>query len=185
MYVRRQAGTDPAPIRGVTIMAHWSFRPLGLARAAAVGAVVAASLAGATTAGAASDDPPLLDHQVAEHLLAGQAARFRFTYGGPGDVAEIVVLPARDGAQLDVRVLGPDEAPVEVYGQSAGKLAIKDDVVTGEAGIYTVEVTNRDQAAVDFLIDEDEAPLSGEMPTNTIARPGDAGSDVVPVAGGG
>ncbi|HZQ98027.1 MAG TPA: hypothetical protein VFC93_04330 [Chloroflexota bacterium] len=166
-------------------MAHWSFRPLGLARAAAVGAVVAASLAGATTAGAASDDPPLLDHQVAEHLLAGQAARFRFTYGGPGDVAEIVILPARDGAQLDVRVLGPDEAPVEVYGQAAGKFAIKDDVVTGEAGIYTVEVTNRDQAAVDFLIDEDEAPSSGEMPTNTIARPGDAGSDVVPVAGGG
>ena len=138
----------------------------GLTRAAALGAVVAGSLASTGAAMAAPGDPVALDHQLAEHLgPAGQAA-FQFQYGGTGDLAQIVVLPTGGlASQLAVRVLGPDRQPVELYDGGSTSAAIKDEVVAGPAGTYTVEVTNQDgQSAADFAISEQETPIatSGE-----------------------
>jgi hypothetical protein len=134
----------------------------GLTRAAAVGAVVAGSLASTSTALAAPDDPVALDHQLAEHLGPGDRAAFQFRYGGAGDLAQIVVLPTGGVAsQLVVSVLGPDRQPVELYDGGSTAAAIKDDVVSGPAGTYTVEVTNQDgQSAADFAISEQETPIA-------------------------
>src|SRR5436190_785390 len=97
---------------------------LSLLRGVAVGAVAMGSLATAATALAAPADAPVLDHQLTSHLGAGQVARFQFEYGGSGDVAEITLLPAVGPAQLGVRVLGPDQAPVQSYDSEQTSAAI-------------------------------------------------------------
>ena len=92
------------------------FHRMSLARGAAVGAVLVGSLVGATTALASPGDALALDHQLTQHLGPSQQALFTFHYGGPGDVAQIVLLPsAGTAAQLSVKVLGIDQSPVELY----------------------------------------------------------------------
>src|SRR5436190_1179015 len=127
---------------------------MDLTRAAAVGAVAVGTLASAGTALASPGDAALLDRQLTEHLGPGAQAAFQFRYGGAGDLAELVVLPTVGGAsQLSVQVLGPDRQPVETYDGGSTDAAIKDDLVTGPPGTYTVEVTNQDgQAAAEFAI---------------------------------
>src|SRR5262249_12265265 len=58
-------------------------------------------------------------------------------------------------------VIGPDNQAVELYDGGSTAAAIKDDVVNGPAGTYTVEVTNQDgQAASDFAISEQEKTVA-------------------------
>src|SRR5437870_8254486 len=117
---------------------------MSLARTAAVGAVVAGALAGTGTVLAAPGDPVVLDHQLAEHLGPAGRAAFQFQYGGAGDLAQIVLLPTGGVAsQLSVHVLGPDGQPVALYDGGSTDAAIKDEIVSGPTGTYTVEVTNQ------------------------------------------
>jgi hypothetical protein len=134
----------------------------GLTRAAAVGAIAVASLASAGTALASPGDATVLDHQLSQHLAPGGQAAFQFQYTGTGDLAELVVLPTSGVAsQLSLRVLGPDNQAVELYDGGSTAAAIKDNVLEGPAGTYTVEVTNQDgQAASDFAISEQETPVA-------------------------
>src|SRR5262245_43554273 len=110
---------------------------------------------------AAPGDATPLDHQLSAHLGPGGQATFQFRYGGAGDLTELIVVPTSGGAaQRAVRVLGPDQQSVELYDGGSTDAAIKDDVVSGPAGTYTVEVTNQDgQAASDFAISAQEKPI--------------------------
>jgi hypothetical protein len=145
----------------------------GAFRITAIGAIAAASLAAATTASAAPADAPVLDHQLTQRLAAGQSATFQFPYGGAGDVTEIAILPMAGPANLAVRVVAPNQQPAEVVADNNG-VAIKDQVVDGPAGMYTVEVTNQDQAATDFTIDAEQHELGGstEVDPNSMQTDG-------------
>src|SRR5262245_28718498 len=142
---------------------------IGLTRVAAIGALAVGSLASAGTALASSGGATVLDHQLSQHLAPGGQADFQFQYGGAGDLAELVVLPTSGGvSQLSLRVIGPDNQAVELYDGGSTAAAIKDDVVNGPAGTYTVEVTNQDgQAASDFAISEQEKTVAaGDSSSN-------------------
>jgi hypothetical protein len=137
-----------------------------LARALAVGAIATSALTGVAAANAAPLDATILNHQVVQHLAPGASAEFQLPYAGNGDVAEIAILPTMGTPNLSVHVLGPDNQPVETYSDNAG-LAIKDDLVKGDAGTYTVQVVNDDQTAVDFAIGADEHPLATDAASDS------------------
>ena len=135
-----------------------------LTRAAAIGAVVVGSLTGAATALAAGPDTAVpLDHQMEQHLGPSGQATFQFHYAGSGDLAQITLLPsgASVASQLSVKVLGPDNQPVELYDAGSTDAALKDEIVKGPAGTYTVQVNNADgQTPADFAISADDTPMS-------------------------
>lgn len=137
-----------------------------LARVLAVGAVATAALGGVGAGNAAPLDATILDHQVVQHLAPGASAEFQLPYAGNGDVAEIAIMPTAGTPNLSVRVLGPDNQPVETYSDNAG-LAIKNDIVKGEAGTYTVQVVNDDQSPVDFAISADAHPLASDAASDS------------------
>ncbi len=147
---------------------------MGLTRAAAVGAVAVGTLTSVGTALAAPGDPPVLDGQLSAHLGPGDRTAFQFRYSGAGDLAQIVVLPTGGvPAQLSVQVRGPDQQPVELYDGGSTDAAIKDQLVAGQPGTYTVEVANLDgQAASDFSISEQETPIvAGDASSSDQAGP--------------
>src|SRR5213593_3640989 len=136
------------------------MKRLHLTRAAlAIGAITGASLIGASSAFA--DETPMLAGPMRPMLAAGQSAAFNFAYGGTGEVAHIVVVPSKGGADsLAFQVIGPDGKAVEVFG--ADSIGIKEaDVVNGPAGLYTVHVMNNDaNSAVEFTIDAQQSALA-------------------------
>ena len=144
-----------------------------LARALAVGAVATAALGGVSAANAASLDAMILNHQVSQHLAPGASAEFQLPYSGNGDVAEISIVPTVGTPNLTVRVLDANNHEVETYSDNAG-LAIKDDVVKGAPGTYTVQVVNDDQTAVDFAIGADEHPLAIDAASDSSGNSSDA-----------